>query len=283
MVLKTHTLNFTKMHGAGNDFVVIDNQNASLTKQQIIDLTPKMCDRHFGVGADGLLALQPTELDTVDFTMLYRNADGSDAGMCGNGARCLAQFASQHGFKSPLTFNVHKKNYRASVLPKNQVQIHFPMQVQIEEETVEDTSLLQLYTGTEHVVTQLPARQLEDDEFIFELGQKLRNNNHFNPPGTNVNFIHGNAKNTLRLRTYEKGVEDITLACGTGAIAAALGWHHLQEQSEKEHYSTIIQADGGNLQIGFEFDANNQSYHNITLKGEAQNVFEGTFKVELDF
>lgn len=120
-------ITFYKMEGAGNDFVVIDNRDLQFTMKEIIDFTPELCDRRFGIGSDGLIALENPQVDGVDYTMIYRNADGSDAGMCGNGSRCLALFAAHHGFGVDQTFNVHKAIYNADVdLQNNLVSVGFP-------------------------------------------------------------------------------------------------------------------------------------------------------------
>lgn len=279
MVLKNSYIEFTKMQGAGNDFVIIDNRDGTYPTEKIINLTPEICNRHFGVGGDGVIALQPPAASNVDYTMLYRNADGSDAGMCGNGARCLALFASENSFNSNLTFNVHDTIYRAVVGPQNQVEIGFPFEVEVEQITLDDSTVLQVNTGTEHVVKQIPAAELKNDDQLIENGRKLRQAEQFNPPGTNVNFIHGISENTLLLRTYEKGVENLTLACGTGAIASAIAWHHMQALGGRNYHSIIVKADGGTLQAGFHYDEEENIYRNIKLTGQAQFVFTGRYKI----
>ncbi len=267
------------MQGAGNDFIIIDNRNKALSKQQIIAFAPKLCDRHFGIGADGIITLESSKNRLVDYTMFYRNADGSDAGMCGNGARCLALFAAKNGFDSNLSFNVHNTIYEARVEPKNQVEITFPVSVEINEVNTEDETVFKLHTGTEHIVLQLSDAELRDSDFLMEKGRKLREEPKFNPPGTNVNFIHGTSKNTLILRTYEKGVEGLTLACGTGAIASALAWNHIQKINPEKRLSTIVQTDGGTLQVGFRYNRDKHLYSDITLSGEARFVYEGMYEL----
>lgn len=288
MKRKKTYINFTKMQGAGNDFVVIDNRHERLSKQQIISIAPQLCDRHFGIGADGVIALEPAESNS-DYTMFYRNADGTDAGMCGNGARCLALFASENGYSKNLTFNVpsyaknsedrHETIYEAQVKSKNQVEIRFSIQPKISEVSVEDDRVLKVHTGTEHVVLQLTDAELRNKDLLLEKGRKLRREPRFYPPGTNVNFIHSISKNTLFLRTYEKGVENVTLACGTGAIASALALFHLQDLQAQERQSTIVQTDGGTLQVSFTYNKKDQTYHDISLSGEACFVFEGSYEI----
>ncbi len=269
---------FTKMHGAGNDFIIIDNRNKFLTNENIISLTPELCDRRFGIGADGLIALQPAKSSSLDYTMFYRNADGSDAGMCGNGARCLALLAAGQGLGNKLTFNVHDSIYRAEVKPENQVSIHFSMQLGVKKLQINENSVFQLNTGTEHIVAQVSAAVLNDKKYLIEKGTQLRRHNNFNPPGTNVNFICGISENTLRLQTYEKGVENLTLACGTGAIAAALVWHDIQKLPSSKYHTFIVETKGGTLQVGFTYNSTKQSYSNISLSGQACFVYRGTYE-----
>ena len=142
---------FHKMEGAGNDFVVIDNRESGLSMEEIISLAPKLCDRRFGVGADGLLVLESAQIEHVDYTMIYRNADGSDAGMCGNGSRCLALFAANHGFSHQQRFNVHDRIYEATVDKiEHHVSVLFPNALAPKKITINKKKYLQVYTGTEH-------------------------------------------------------------------------------------------------------------------------------------
>lgn len=279
MIKKRQYIDFTKMQANGNDFVIIDNRDENISKEKIIQLTPQLCDRHYGIGADGLITLQPPRQKAVDYTMFYRNADGSDAGMCGNGARCLARFAQKVGLNSSLSFNVHDTVYQAKITSQNQVQLSFPMEPVVEEVAVGERTCLKIFTGTQHIVLQQSADMMNSKEQLKELGQQLRNNQFFEPTGTNVNFIHGISKNTVDLYTYEKGVEDLTLACGTGAIAAALAWHHIQENNAGDRQSTLIQTDGGTLQVGFNYYSDKQKYVDITLSGQAQFVFNGRYEL----
>ncbi len=271
-------IDFTKMQGAGNDFIIIDNHDEHLSKDKIISLAPELCDRHFGIGADGVISLQPPEKEEVDYTMFYRNANGSDAGMCGNGARCLALFVAENGFGNDLTFNVHDTIYRAEKIAENQIEISFPIRVEPKEVNVNNETVLQFHAGTEHIVLQLSSNELQDFKRLTEKGRALRQAPEFNPPGTNVNFIHPVSKNTLFLRTYEKGVEDLTLACGTGAIASALARHYLQNGSDGQQ-TMIVQTDGGTLQVDFNYNKDEKFHDKIKLKGEARFVYEGSYKI----
>lgn len=271
--MKNDTLTFYKMQGAGNDFVVLDNQNQSLSLNRIIELTPRLCDRKFGVGADGVLVLQPA--DGADYAMIYRNADGSDAGMCGNGGRCIARFAVERGFPDNHAFKVHDKIYHAEVQGEN-VSLAFPMSSKAHNLKVDGKNIIQLYTGTEHIVLPVDQSILENEAYLFTEGKKLRHHPQFQPAGTNVNFMSGKGPKNLELQTYERGVENLTLACGTGAIASALAWHHLQDSTGKSN-EYDIQVKGGDLKVHFDYSKDQKTYSNIKLEGPAHFVFEGHY------
>lgn len=264
------------MQGAGNDFVVIDNLDYKFGLRDLKELTPKICHRKFGVGADGLLVLDKPQIDGLDYTMIYRNADGSDAGMCGNGARCLALFAHQSGFGDSLKFNVHENIYRAHVYSDSEVEVTFPVKSKVEKIVLGGQTLYQIHTGTEHIVKLEEESALEDEAKLRKEGRYLRRHERFQPMGTNVNFIFGIDSNRLMVQTYERGVEDLTLACGTGAIASALVWHHINgDNDHSKKYN--VRAKGGNLSVEFFYDPSTDTYSDIKLKGKAHFVFEGNY------
>lgn len=269
------------MQGAGNDFVVLDNREYRFKLNKLIQIAPMLCNRRFGVGADGLLALDQSDAGRQgepDYAMIYRNADGSDAGMCGNGARCMALFARRLGFGENQTFSVHDTIYSARVLNDTEVEIEFPMSVSVDELTLDGRSLLVANTGTEHIVEEVDGEMLQKESMLRETGRTLRKHPHFQPLGTNVNFICGVSEDELLLQTYERGVEDLTLACGTGAIASALAWHHRQNPEENQgDHRYHVKVKGGTLEVAFSYDAG--LYSKIKLKGEAKFVFEGTFSL----
>ena len=269
-------ISFIKMQAAGNDFVVIDNRSKSFAEEELISLAPDICDRKFGVGSDGILALFPPQNDQVDYTMFYRNPDGSDAGMCGNGARCMALFAYSLGFDKQHRFNVHDNIYEAKVPDSDSVIISFPMEASVDEKTIASETLYAIHTGTEHVVKKVAKEKLEQEKELVTEGKQLRYHEHFAPKGTNVNFICGTDTTALKLQTYERGVEDLTLACGTGAIASALVWHHLQNSRTSTQKYTV-ETKGGKLSVHFSFDPEANTYTNIKLEGPAHFVFKGTF------
>jgi diaminopimelate epimerase len=266
------------MQGAGNDFVVLDNRSLAMEKQELIELAPNICDRRFGVGADGIMALFPPAVEGANYTMFFRNPDGSDAGMCGNGARCMARFAHSLGFDSNHTFNVHNQIYEAQVKNPEQVCISFPIKASASEKTIDGTQLFVIHTGTEHVVTIIDQEKMEDEKLLYQKGQELRNHPDFTPKGTNANFICGIDNESLQLQTYERGVEDLTLACGTGAIASALIWHHVQDTHPTDNRFTV-ETKGGTLTVYFSFDPKTKKYNNIKLEGPSHFVFEGTYQL----
>lgn len=275
---RENSIPFVKMQGTGNDFVVLDNRDDRWSTEELVKLTLKLCHRKYGVGADGLLALQQPERQEADYTMIYRNADGSDAGMCGNGSRCLALLASKIGLGRELTFTVHDKTYGATVVNDQKIAISFPVQTEVEEIIMAGERLWQVYTGTEHVVKEVSHDMLGRVKKLVESGRRLRNHQQFQPGGTNADFFCGVDEQTLKLQTYERGVENLTLACGTGAIAAALCWHHKQQGGPGEHLFKV-QTEGGPLNVKFRFDGQSENYRELQLIGPARMVFEGSYYV----
>lgn len=272
-----NSISFTKMQGAGNDFVVLDNRSVSMTKEELIDLAPDICDRKYGVGSDGILALFPPAKQEVDYTMFYRNPDGSDAGMCGNGARCLALFAHSLGYGANHRFNVHSQIYEAEVKDFENVRITFPMEASVRKLSLDGEEMYAIHTGTEHIGTMVDEHTLEKEENLREEGKLLRHHSQFQPKGTNVNFICGIDKKKLKLQTYERGVEDLTLACGTGAIASALIWHHKRGAAKTSSEKYTVKTKGGTLKVYFSYNPITETYSNIKLEGPAHFVFEGKY------
>lgn len=270
---------FTKLQATGNDFVLVDNRSGILGNMDLSDLAPKICDRKFGVGSDGLITVQKNE--SGEWVMNYKNPDGSDAGMCGNGARCYVRFVQMlnngNGVEagSTLKFRVHENLYEAEI-HGNRIRIRFPLETKAVPLSINGESLLQVYSNTEHIVCPVDEGMLEHEETLIEKGRALRNHKSFAPKGTNVNFLSGLGEDRLRLQTYERGVESLTLACGTGAIASALAWHHLQDQPGGE-FQYQVQTRGGTITILFSYEETTQTYTNIYIEGPAEIVFEGIF------
>jgi len=273
------SIEFIKMEGAGNDFVVIDLRKIELSLESLIELTPELCDRKFGVGADGLLALSPADTDGVDYTMIYRNADGSDAGMCGNGSRCLSLFAALNGFDHNQSFNVHDQVYQSEVNPdEGEVTVTFPAVSAPKKLKIDKIPFVQVYPGTEHVVAFVESDRLDEEDELFVEGHSIRNHPILNPPGTNVNFVFVADTNDIDLQTYERGVEDLTLACGTGAIASAIATHFIHDGAEGKQ-TCSVQVKGGLLEVTYNYVKASNRYEQVTLKGPARIVFQGVYEI----
>lgn len=252
-------LPFYKYHGAGNDFIIIDNrqQEYALTETQIASL----CHRRTGIGADGLMLLE--EVDGYDFSMVYYNADGAESTMCGNGGRCITLFAHHLGLiQDEVHFIAIDGPHHASVLNENTIALGMIPVTYIE---FQDGRTI-MNTGSPHVV--IPVEDLPAYEVFIE-GRKVRKEAAFAPKGINVNFVQ-TINNTIHIRTYERGVEDETLACGTGVTAAAIA--SVEEQLGK--FEVALKAVGGDLSVSFEKETP-ISATNIVLTGPAVKVFEG--------
>ena len=264
---------FTKMQATGNDFVMIDNRNKIITDSDYTGLAQRISNRKFGVGSDGLILLEESAEKTL--IMIYKNPDGSDAGMCGNGARCFVKFAQSLGYPKDIKFRVHENEYRG-VLKGEQVTINFPLRTKVLPISINGESIYQVYTNTEHIVCPVKSAILGDEKMLTTKGREFRNHKSFSPVGTNVNFMNGVSEDTVELQTYERGVEDLTLACGTGAIATALAWHH-QNNGKAGDQVTTVEVKGGTLTVSFTFDQATREYHKISLAGPVSIVFEGTY------
>ena len=262
-------LNFTKMNGAGNDFVMIDNRTGSLALDQ--STIARLCDRHRGVGADGLIAVEPAQ-NGADFRMRYYNADGGEAEMCGNGARCFARFAGKlAGTSEKVSFETIAGVITAQLLgDRVQLQMSQPRDMAMGAQLVAADLPVAVHfvnTGVPHAV--VPVTDLATMD-VRKLGAAIRWHEHFAPKGTNANFIQQIDGETLEIRTFERGVEDETLACGTGVVASALVHHQLTGATSPVR----IKVRGGDvLEVGFEVE--NGDYRNVTLTGPTDFVFEG--------
>jgi diaminopimelate epimerase len=266
-------LRFTKMNGAGNDFILFDNRTGSidLDRSQIAQL----CDRHRGIGADGILLLEkPT--NRADFRMRYFNADGGEAEMCGNGARCFARFANKvGGQKEKISFET-PAGVIAAELKGDLVTLRMtePSDLRLDVDLpmpTENKTVHFINSGVPHVV--IPVSKIDDVDVRRE-GAAIRHHKTFSPSGTNVNFIEKHGPNKIAIRTYERGVEDETLACGTGVVASAL----IFAASENTNGPISVIARGGDeLRVGFE--KSGERFRNVTLTGPAEFVFEGSIEI----
>jgi diaminopimelate epimerase len=268
---------FWKMNGSGNDFVVIDNRRHHL-RGDLATWAKKLCHRQFGVGADGLLLLVPDKKD--DFRMLYYNADGSRADMCGNGARCMAWFARARGavgnsfrFKTDaysVGATVNGPVVRISLADARDYKPHVTIKV---ANKVYRPAFLN--TGVPHAVLFVSDA---DKVLVSGLGRALRFHKAFGPKGTNVNFVQKIGPHKLRVRTYERGVEGETLACGTGVIASAIA--AALRGLVKVPVRCVV-AGGDTLEVQFKMQRDNRGRPatNITLQGPVRLTFKGEFHV----
>lgn len=252
---------FYKYQGTGNDFVMIDNRHNIFSKNDT-KLVKKLCDRKFGIGADGLILLE--NHDTLDFTMVYYNADGNPSSMCGNGGRCIVAFANELGVINNTTTFEAVDGLHAAHIENGLVHLKMQDVAAIKEF---DTHLF-LNTGSPHHVQWVS--QIEDFDVKTE-GATLRYSELYGKAGSNINFVEATTDG-FRLRTYERGVEDETLSCGTGATAVALAIH---KQGKVDQTSVPLQVEGGKLTISFEPEG--EGYKNIFLIGPAQKVFQGVW------
>ena len=270
---------FTKMHGAGNDFLVLDNRWYRFSDEELSDLAATWCRRRFGVGADGLLALADADADDVAYRMRYVNADGSWATMCGNGARCLARFALNADFEGPeLAFETDAGRYHATVDEERPelVRLYVPPARELElDVTLEHTAPFSpeavhyADTGTGHLVIFVPD---VDAVPVEEWAPPLRHDARVHPPGANVNFVEVR-DGDLHLRTYEKGVEGETLSCGTGVLAAAA----LAEATDRAPETPVtVETRGGTFRVGTATTSRGRERY---LEGPVVTVFRGTLTV----
>lgn len=261
---------FTKMNGAGNDFVMIDNRagDVRLSAEQIA----RICDRHRGVGADGILLIEPA-IDGADFRMRYYNRDGGEAEMCGNGARCFARFAQRMGGGwEELSFATPAGVIRAQVQGEEvRLEMSEPRDLRLNLEVEAGGKVWRahfLNSGVPHAV--VPVASIEEID-VDAIGRSMRRHELFAPAGANVNFLEKRGANAIAIRTYERGVEQETLACGTGVVASALVFALTEN---KEGPINVLVRGGSQLNVGFGRDG--EKFTNVTLSGPAEFVFEGT-------
>ncbi len=259
-------LTFYKYEGAGNDFVLMDDRKMQFPAERT-DLVKFICDRHFGIGADGLMLLRLQ--DGYHFNMVYYNADGNVGSMCGNGGRCLAAFAHKLGIiDMKAVFTAVDGIHEAELLSDNYVRLKMTDVAEIE--TGKDFYYLD--TGSPHYVKFIPSIHELD---VYNEGRKIRYNERFAKTGTNVNFVQ-ELPDRISVRTYERGVEDETLACGTGIVASAI-CAGLRKDADARSFSTIVNAIGGQLKVSFLRTGNKIT--DVWLEGPATFVFKGTISL----
>ena len=271
------------MHGAGNDFIIIDNRFYNFSGDELSEIAKRVCRRRFAIGADGILALSSPDRPENAYRMVYYNADGSRGSMCGNGARCLARFARDAGIdRGELQFESDAGVYRAGVEPDGRharlyvrsperYDPHLSLRTPLPQGT---TQAHYLWAGVEHVV--LFVDRLDESE-VGSDGRRLRWDPVLQPAGANINFVAvvSNGENgaaELSVRTFEKGVEAETLACGTGAIASAV----VAALTGRLASSPVaVSMPGGKLEVGFRLEG--ERAIDVYLQGPVESVYRGSF------
>ena len=261
---------FHKIQGSGNDFILIDNRRNILKGMDLKKLAQKVCDRHYSIGADGLIVINASKKS--DFKWRFLNADGSEAEMCGNGARCAARFAHIMKIaKKDMTFETLAGTIQGQVKKDTvTVQLTAAAGQRMNIAIPLDTGLRMghfINTGVPHLVYL--SKDL-DHEDIGRTGRTTRYHDLFKPAGTNVNFVQIQGRHQLRIRTYERGVEGETLACGTGSVAAALIVGSLGAASSPIEITTW-----GGEKLVVSFERSGDEFTSIHLEGRAEVICEG--------
>jgi diaminopimelate epimerase len=266
------TIRFWKMHGAGNDFILVDDRSRAFPAADRAWLA-RIGARRTGVGCDGIILIQPSR--KADFGMRFFNPDGSEAEMCGNGARCVARLAHELGVApARMAIQTVAGIVRAEIAGRNvRLQMTDPTNWRLDKSLRADGQAFDysfINTGVPHVVVEMDDLAGCD---LRRLGAAIRYHKHFAPAGTNANFIAVTGPNSLRIRTYEKGVEDETLACGTGIVAAAL----TAARRGRVKPPVKVTAAGGDV-LTVNFRLTDAGAEDVTLLGPAVHVFQGTLE-----
>ena len=264
---------FTKMSGAGNDFIIIDNRDLILQDTDLAEFIASVCRRKMSAGADGLILIEVSK--TCDFRWRFFNSDGSNAEMCGNGARCAARFAYVNGIAGKnLSFetdagvvNAQIKDDRVRVKMPDPSDLKQTYSLVLSNQSLEISSI---NTGVPHVVVMV---EQPDQMDVVNVGREIRRHQTFAPAGTNVNFVRRAESSEIEIRTYERGVEDETLACGTGAIASAIISARLFKMNSPVDVKT---RSGEYLTIHFREKAG--QFDQVYMEGDARLIYTGDLK-----
>lgn len=254
-------LEFYKYQGTGNDFIFIDNRDLKFRKNDT-NMIARMCDRKFGIGGDGLILLE--DHPELDFKMVYFNADGNESTMCGNGGRCIVHFAGYLGIiSSEAVFEAIDGVHKASIKREEvALQMGDVLLVDVAE------NFVFLNTGSPHHVTLVDDLMTYD---VYSEGKKIRREI-YGSEGANVNFVAQTGTDNFSVRTYERGVEDETLSCGTGVTAVAVAMHALGKTTSEE---VKLKTPGGDLKVTFRHTE--KGYEDVYLIGPATAVFKGVW------
>lgn len=254
---------FYKYHGAGNDFILLNNLDNGFSEILNTKIIQKLCERHFGIGADGLILLENDP--EYDFYMKYYNADGKESTMCGNGGRCIVSFANYLGIvKKKIKFNAIDFTHNAILHNSEYISLQM---IDVGKIMQFDDAIV-LNTGSPHYVQFV---KNIDDIDVIKYGREIRNKKEFSPDGINVNFVEPTEK-LIKIRTYERGVEDETNACGTGSVAAVIA--HLRNK-EDGNYSLNVLTKKEELNV--KFTKNKDQYSDIFLSGPVKFVYKGQY------
>lgn len=261
-------ITFYKYQGTGNDFVIIDNRDQTFDTKQT-QLIAKICDRRFGIGADGFMLLENAQDKEDDFKMVYFNADGKESTMCGNGGRCLVAFAHRLGiFENETSFMAIDGRHYAK-MQGSEVCLQM---IDVEDIKHEENHSF-LDTGSPHHVQNVTHLELFD---VVNEGSHIRYSELYGEEGCNINFVEEFSSDTFKVRTYERGVEDETLACGTGATAVAIAMY---DKGITQHENIQLKVEGGLLQVRFTPQPDGK-YTDVFLTGAAEFVFQGEYPIE---
>ncbi len=257
-------IKFSKYNGAGNDFIVIDDRKNN------IEINPwlieKLCNRNFGIGGDGLILIK--ESKSTDFEILHYTSDGNLGSLCGNGSRCAISFAYKNKIIGKKTrFDAFDGIHNAEIINDNLVK----MEMKINSDIIENEYGTWLDTGSPHLVIE---KDNTDELDVNLLASSIRYNEYYKKEGVNVNFIEKVSNETFKIRTYERGVENETLACGTGSTASAICMNYL---GKTQSNNITMKCRGGDLKV--EFISNDNLFSNISITGPAKFVFEGQIDI----
>lgn len=260
-------LNFLKYEGAGNDFILIDNRNQVFSSLNNTETIKNLCDRHFGIGADGLMILELK--NDFDFEMRYFNADGREGSMCGNGGRCIVAFAKHLNLIQTETNFLAVDGPHYATISENGNWVSLQM-IDVQEINSDGDAFV-LNTGSPHYVIQVEDLASKD---VYKDGKDIRYNETYSKNGINVNFVEDFGDHYF-VRTYERGVENETFACGTGVTAVSMAM--AKKKGLTGAIKNSIKVPGGNLSVRFNYDGN--LFNNVFLEGPATFVFEGTIEI----
>ena len=268
---------FWKYQGTGNDFILLNNSDKILNHDA--SLAKKICDRHFGIGSDGLIVIEPSL--TSDFEMIFYNPDGSRS-FCGNGSRCAVRFASDQGIISGKstsflsTDGLHSADFTGDFI---ELSMHSPgfIPCRYLEDQVETNQIRLINTGSPHLVLILGRGQALELTDVYFHGRRIRYSPEFVKEGVNVNFVSIENSGEISLRTYERGVEAETLSCGTGVTASAIVSHAVSPSPTEGTFCTRVNSIGGKLEVKFRFE--NGRYSEVKLCGPVEYVFRGEINI----